>query len=348
MSKNREQLYNKYRPQTFSDVIEQDAIKQILSNQINTNDVKAGYLFCGPPGEGKTTCARIFAREINNGLDTYFEMDAASNSSVEDIKIIRAEARLGAINSDYKIFIIDECHSLSTKAWDPLLKILEETPKGTIFIFCTTEPRKVNAAILSRVQRFDFRRISFQGILNRLKYIIDNENKDGNIITYTDTALDYITKLADGGMRDAVKFLDQCLAYDHNLTYESVCSSLNVISYELLFELLNCILRQREADLMRLVNRIYMMGLDLKYFIEEYSRFILDIQMFTLLGDDVQIMIPNHYLSELHKLSTLNQSIIKYLLEDTADLKANCKYEDKPKQIIMISLLKQCRKVSSC
>lgn len=294
-----------------------------------------------------TTCARIFAKEINGGVDSYFEMDAASNSSVEDVKVIRAEARLASIDAEYKIFIIDECHSLSAKAWDPFLKILEEAPKGTIFIFCTTEPRKVNTAILSRLQRFDFKRISFNGILNRLKYIIEKENTPENPITYTQGALDYIAKLAEGGMREAIKSLDQCLSYTRDLTYESVCSSLNVISYDVLFDLLDMILHQRESDLVKLINEIYMKGVDLKLFINEYISFLLDIHVYHLTRNPELIKIPQDYNDRLQALMTIDLNKLKLLLYDISKLKAEIKFEDKPKFSILVCLIKECEKVNS-
>ncbi len=165
----------KYRPQTFEDLTEQSAVVTILTNQIETNTIKHGYLFCGGAGTGKTTSARIFANMINKGAGTPIELDAASNNSVEDIRRLCEDAQTQSIDSEYKVFILDEVHSLSNQAWQAMLKTLEEPPAKAIFIFCTTNPEKIPQTILSRVQRYNFQRISQEGIVNRLKYVLQQE-----------------------------------------------------------------------------------------------------------------------------------------------------------------------------
>lgn len=166
----------KYRPLSFDDVVEQDEVKAILRQQLQTGTTKNAYLFVGSAGTGKTTCARIFANEINNFKGNPIEMDAASNNSVDDARDLIQQAKTKSIDSDYKVFIIDECHMLTNAAWNALLKLIEEPPAKSIFIFCTTDPQKIPKTILSRVQRYDFQRISQQGIVDRLKSIIDTEN----------------------------------------------------------------------------------------------------------------------------------------------------------------------------
>lgn len=167
----------KYRPKEWSDVVEQDSTKAILQQQLESNSIKNAYLFVGGAGTGKTTCARIFADEINNHEGTPIELDAASNSGVDDVRNIIQQAKLKSLDSEYKVFIIDECHSLSNTAWQAFLKLIEEPPAKSIFIFCTTNPEKIPKTILSRVQRYDFKRISQKGIIDRLKQILDKENK---------------------------------------------------------------------------------------------------------------------------------------------------------------------------
>lgn len=167
----------KYRPATWEDVTEQASTTTILQQQLRSGEVKNAYLFCGPAGCGKTTCARIFANEINKGEGNPIELDAASNNGVEDVREIIQQAKTKSLDSEYKIFIIDECHALSNSAWQAMLKIIEEPPAKSIFIFCTTNPERIPKTILSRVQRYDFNRISTEGIVNRLKYILDEENK---------------------------------------------------------------------------------------------------------------------------------------------------------------------------
>jgi DNA polymerase-3 subunit gamma/tau len=183
-----ETLAVKYRPSVFAEVIGQESIKQILQDQISTKTHKNCYLFTGGAGTGKTTCARIFANEINNGKGSFIEIDAASNNGVDNVREIIDNAKYKSLDSEYKIYIIDECHMLSTGAWNAMLKILEEPPAKTVFILCTTDPQKIPNTILSRVQRYDFQRISLDGIISRLEYIINCENeqarydKDGNFI----------------------------------------------------------------------------------------------------------------------------------------------------------------------
>lgn len=165
----------KYRPKTWEDVTEQDSTLIILKQQLETNQIKNCYLFTGPAGCGKTTCARIFANEINKGQGSPIEMDAASNSGVEDVRNISQQAKLKSLDSEYKIFIIDECHAISNTGWQAFLKLIEEPPAKSIFIFCTTNPERIPKTILSRVQRYDFKRISEKGIIDRLKYILEHE-----------------------------------------------------------------------------------------------------------------------------------------------------------------------------
>lgn len=165
----------KYRPQTFDDMTEQKSIKDILENQIKSKTFQHGYLFTGPAGTGKTTSARIFASMINDGKGTPIEVDAASNSGVDNIRQIIDDAKKHPLDAEYKIYIVDECHSLSNGAWQALLKTLEEPPKFTIFILCTTNPEKIPDTILSRVQRYQFQKISDEGIYERLKAICENE-----------------------------------------------------------------------------------------------------------------------------------------------------------------------------
>ena len=225
-------LYRKYRPKNFEDVVGQDVIVKTLKNSIKNNIVSHAYLFNGPRGTGKTSIAKIFAKilnchdlknlkpcdkciscnQLNNNQNIdIIEIDAASNNGVDEIREIRNKIMLVPSNSKYKIYIIDEVHMLTTQAFNALLKSLEEPPAHIIFIFATTEIHKIPKTILSRCQRFDYKRVSNDNIVKRLKYICEQEK-----IKIEDDALFEIAKLSDGGMRDSVSLLDQAVAYTDN------------------------------------------------------------------------------------------------------------------------------------
>ena len=233
-----ESLAVKYRPTTFDDVVEQSATKVILQQQLNGDDIKNAYLFCGGAGTGKTTCARIFANEINEHKGTPIELDAASNNSVDDVRNIIQQAKTASMGSKYKLFIMDEVHALSNNAWQAMLKLLEEPPMRTVFIMCTTEVNKIPKTILSRVQRFDFQRISNDGIVKRLEYILTQEKLDKQGIDIYN-ALNYVSKLASGGMRDAITMLDKCLAYSSELSMENVLKALGIADYDTMMDFIN-------------------------------------------------------------------------------------------------------------
>lgn len=165
----------KYRPKNWEDVTEQNCIKSILENQLRNNELQHCYLFVGSAGTGKTTCARIFANEINKGQGNPIELDAASNNSVDDMRDLIAQAKTRSLDSEYKVFIVDECHMITVQGWNAVLKLIEEPPAKSIFIFCTTDPNRIPKTILSRVQRYNFTKISQNGIVDRLKYILINE-----------------------------------------------------------------------------------------------------------------------------------------------------------------------------
>lgn len=280
-------LATKYRPKVFNDVVEQESIKIILGQQLNSNEVKNAYLFTGSAGTGKTTCARIFAHEINKGQGTPIEMDAASHNGVDDVRDIIQQARTKSIESEYKVFIIDECHSISNTGWQAFLKIIEEPPAKSIFIFCTTDPQKIPKTILSRVQRYDFHRISQQGILYRLDQICANEN-----VKADDEALEYIAKIADGGMRDAISMMDKCIAYAGELTLENVVQALGTVEYDSMIQLTDCILKGDSAGIVMLVEDLHAQGKELKQFIKSYLQFLLDVHKYDVQCDWKYMNLP--------------------------------------------------------
>lgn len=294
-------LANKYRPKTFDDVSEQGAIKTIIENQINNNDLRNAYLFCGGAGTGKTTCARIIAMMINENKGNPIELDAASNNSVEDVRRIIADSKFKSMDSKYKIYIIDECHSLSNAAWQAFLKLLEEPPKFTVFMFCTTDPQKIPGTILSRVQRYNFQRISREGIIKRLKYIIDSENNENQMerITCEYEALDYIAKQAQGGMRDAITTLDKCLAYNKDLSLKNVVDVLSagVTPYDL-SEFTEFLLKRDTKGALQQLDKFFMSGIDMGLLVNNYFEFLLNLQKYLVLGSKEISNLPNDLLDK--------------------------------------------------
>lgn len=280
----------KYRPATFDDVVEQGSTKIILQQQLESGEVKHAYLFTGPAGCGKTTCARIFANEINKGEGNPIELDAASNNGVDDVREIIQQAKTKSLDSEYKIFIIDECHALSNSAWQAMLKIIEEPPAKSIFIFCTTDPQKIPKTILSRVQRYDFQRISQQGIVGRLMDILISEDyKESDC---SEDAVEYIAKIADGGMRDAITLMDKCLAYSKELTLENVVKALGTTDYDTMFKLTDRLIYQKVDAVIQIIEDLYNSGKDLKQFVKQYIQFLLDIDKYGLGCDWQYLQLP--------------------------------------------------------
>lgn len=325
----------KYRPTTFDDVVEQTSIRVILSEQIKTGTIKNAYLFCGSAGTGKTTCARIFANEINKGQGTPIEMDAASNSSVEDVRNIIKQAQTKSLDSEYKIFIIDECHSLSNTAWQAFLKLLEEPPLKSIFIFCTTDPQKIPKTILSRVQRYDFQRISQDSIVKRLDYILTQEMGESIPHTRPDMdAIKYLAKIADGGMRDAITLMDKCLSYSTDLTLDNVIKALGIANYDIMFDLFDNLIYNKTALVLEQIDSIHKSGVDMKQFVRSLTEFVLDICKYGLTQSFDIIRIPETYDSILKEYKGYEYSRAKELLQSMIELNAEIKWDTNPKYAI--------------
>ena len=337
----------KYRPNTFEDVVEQDAVKIILKQQLESKTIKNAYLFVGGAGTGKTTCARIFANEINNGEGNPIEMDAASNSGVDDVRSIIKEAKSKSLSSEYKVFIIDECHAISNTGWQAFLKLIEEPPAKSIFIFCTTDPQKIPKTILSRVQRYDFQRISQQGIVKRLDWILAQEVKEGNLPEgdYQDLdAVEYLAKLAEGGMRDAVTLMDKCLSFSKELTLENVINALGTTDYETMFNLTDALIDMEAKKLIEIVEGVHSQGKDLKQFIHLYMYFLLDIQKYGVGCPFELLQIPKLPVYE-DWLNNCDDGVLKYLktvLKRVIQLNSEIKYSQYPKADVEAVLLMLC------
>jgi DNA polymerase-3 subunit gamma/tau len=322
-----------YRPSNFSEVVGQENIKQILQQQLSTEEFKHAYLFCGGAGTGKTTCARIFANELNNGQGSPIELDAASNNGVDDVRSIIQQAKSKSMESEYKVFIIDECHSISNAGWQAFLKIIEEPPAKSIFIFCTTDPQKIPKTILSRVQRYDFQRISQDGIVNRLKLILEEENKKAD-----DDALEYIAKIADGGMRDSITMLDKCISYNENVTLENVVKALGTVDYDVMIDLTNKVCGNNILGMVQIVEDIHTSGKDIKQFLKNYLQFLLDVNKYLVGCDWKYVGIPQ--LKEYKDwMNEVDENKVWKLLDVIVRLNSNIKYSQTPKYDIEAELM---------
>ena len=341
----KQTLAVKYRPKSFEDVVEQTAIKDILTDQIETETFQHSYLFCGPAGCGKTTAARIFASDINKGKGNPIEVDAASNNGVENVREIIDGARRKALDSDYKVYIIDECHMLSNGAWNAMLKLLEEPPKTTVFIMCTTDPQKIPATILSRVQRYNFSKISLDSIIGRLQHILIAENEEimdqggpNGAFEYTLEAIQYIAKLADGGMRDAITMMDKCLSLSPDLTVENVVRALGTVDYNIHFELLFNMETGAKSSAVRLIEDVYNSGKDLKQFIKQFQYFVLDVCKYKMFNDFKYVSIPA--LPEYkEKLEDEDLEMALGVLEWARQLNSDVKWESNPKAMTQTAIV---------
>ncbi len=290
-------LYRVWRPQRFDELVGQQVVTQTLKNAIITHQISHAYLFAGPRGTGKTSAAKIFAKAVNchhlqdgepcnqcdlckaitkGQLNDVIEIDAASNNGVEEIRDIRDKAKYAPTQADYKVYIIDEVHMLSTGAFNALLKTLEEPPANVIFILATTEPHKIPLTIISRVQRFDFRRISAQDAFNRMKYILDQKQVD-----YEEKALWVIANAAEGGMRDALSILDQVLSFsDNEVKLTDALTVTGSVTKQLLEKYFLEVTDHQSAAALNTMKDILGQGKDGQRFIEDLISFIRDVLLY--------------------------------------------------------------------
>ena len=287
----------KYRPMSFDSVVGQQALTTTLKNAVKSGKLAHAYLFCGPRGVGKTTCARIFAKAINCEHPTadgeacnecesckafgegrsynIFELDAASNNSVENIKSLMEQTRIPPQVGRYKVFIIDEVHMLSTAAFNAFLKTLEEPPAHVIFILATTEKHKILPTILSRCQIYDFERMTVPNIINHLKSVAEKEN-----IQFDEEALSVIAEKADGGMRDALSIFDQAASFSQgNITYQKVIEDLNVLDAENYFNIIDLALENKVSEVMVLLNTVINKGFDGGHLINGLASHVRNVLM---------------------------------------------------------------------
>lgn len=326
-------LYRVWRPQRFDDVVGQQVITQTLKNAIITNQISHAYLFAGPRGTGKTSAAKIFAKAVNchhqkNGepcnqceicqaitdgtLNDVIEIDAASNNGVEEIRDIRDKAKYAPTQADYKVYIIDEVHMLSTGAFNALLKTLEEPPANVIFILATTEPHKIPLTILSRVQRFDFHRISPQDIFDRMKYILDEKQ-----FKYEDKALWVIANAAEGGMRDALSILDQVLSFsDDHVKLDDALLVTGSVTKKLMQSYFMQVVQHQSPEALKTMDQILEQGKDGQRFIEDLISFIRDILLYQESPDLIQVASTGLKDEDFQTLSQLASAQLMYQMID--------------------------------
>ncbi|PWN07676.1 DNA polymerase III subunit gamma/tau [Rhodohalobacter mucosus] len=284
MAQHYRALTRTYRPQTFDDIVSQEHVTSTLKNAIRQKRISHAYMFCGPRGVGKTTMARVLARAVNeipenvdgealNQTLNIVEMDAASNRKIEDVRQLKDVIRVPPQSGNYKIFIIDEVHMLTKEAFNALLKTLEEPPAHAIFIFATTEPHKVLPTILSRVQRFDFKRISVDEIVSRLKNISEKED-----ISIDEESLHIIAKKADGALRDALGLMDQAIAFcGTTIHYDELLKALNVIGHDSLFEFTQAVEKRDTAEGLRLIDQLMKEGADIQEYLVSLTEHIRNL-----------------------------------------------------------------------
>ena len=353
-------LYRKWRPADFDDVKGQDAIVTTLRNQIKADRIGHAYLFCGTRGTGKTTVAKIFAKAVNceHPVDgrpcgecamcksiaagssmNVIEIDAASNNGVEDIRKIREEVQYSPTEGRYKVYIIDEVHMLSIGAFNALLKTLEEPPSYVIFILATTETHKIPITILSRCQRYDFKRISIETITARLEELMKAEN-----INVEDKALRYIAKAADGSLRDALSLLDQCLAFylGQDLKYDNVLEVLGTVDTEVFSRLLRMVLAADTTGCIRLLEDLIMQGRDLGQFVVDFVWYLRNLLLIKT-SEDAQDVIDmsSDNLALLKEESGLidDDTLMRYI-RIFSELSNDVKYSTQKRIMIEIALIK--------
>ena len=356
-------LYRKFRPDNFSDVKGQDHIVTTLTNQIKANRIGHAYLFCGTRGTGKTTVAKILAKAVNcqnprNGSPcnecemcraiqagtsmNVIEIDAASNNGVDNIREIREEVSYRPTEGNYKVYIIDEVHMLSTGAFNALLKTLEEPPSYVIFILATTEAHKIPITILSRCQRYDFHRITIDTIADRLHELLQIEGVEAE-----EKAVRYVAKAGDGSMRDALSLLDQCIAFylGQCLTYDNVLEVLGAVDTEVFAKLLQLVMKKNVSELMQLIENLVMQGRELNQFVIDftwYLRNLLLVQSSDNLEDVIDMSTDN--LSRLKEEAGMVEmdQIIRYI-HIFSDLAGQIRYASQKRILVEIALIKLCK-----
>ena len=356
-------LYRKFRPQEFEDVKGQDHIVTTLKNQIKADRVGHAYLFCGTRGTGKTTIAKIFAKAVNceHPVDgspcgacasckaiaqgssmNVIEIDAASNNGVENVRQIREEVAYSPTEGKFKVYIIDEVHMMSPSAFNALLKTLEEPPSYVIFILATTEPHKIPITILSRCQRYDFRRISIDTISDRLMELMEKEQVD-----VEEKAIRYVAKAADGSMRDALSLLDQCIAFylGKRLTYDNVLEVLGAVDTEVFSRLLRRILDEDVAGAISQLDELVIEGRELGQFVNDFTWYLRNLLLLQGSADmeDVLDMSSENLALLKEEAGMVQAEVLMRYIRIFSELSNQVKYSTQKRILIEIAIIKLCK-----
>lgn len=356
-------LYRKWRPSTFDEIKGQDAIVTTLRNQIAANRIGHAYLFCGTRGTGKTSAAKVFAKAINcenpnNGSPcgecasckaiaagnsmNVIEMDAASNNGVDDVREIRDDVTYSPTDAKYKVYIIDEVHMMTGSAFNALLKTLEEPPSYVVFILATTEPHKLPITILSRCQRYDFKRISSDVIADRLTEVINNEG-----LKAEDKAIRYIAKAAEGGMRDALSLLDQCTSFflGQEITYDKALEVLGAVDTSVFSEFLRDILARSVVDAFHLIDKILIQGRDINQFVLDFTWHLRNVLLIKSTNDPQEVVDVTEENLELLKKEAVGipeEQIMRYI-RIFSELSNDLKYSTQKRVLVEIAIIKMCK-----
>ncbi len=357
-------LYRKFRPDIFEDVKGQDHIVTTLRNQIKADRIGHAYLFTGTRGTGKTTIAKLFARSVNceHPIDgspcgqcrscqtiasgasvNVIEIDAASNNGVDNIREIIDEVSYSPVEGRFKVYIIDEVHMLSIGAFNALLKTLEEPPSYVIFILATTEVHKIPVTILSRCQRYDFKRITIETIADRLRELMDKEQ-----VHVEEKALRYIAKTADGSMRDALSLLDQCIAFHfgEELTYDKVLDVLGAVDTEVFARLLEMVLARDITGCISLLEEVVMQGRELTQFVADITWYLRNLLLVRTSGSDIEdvIDVSSDNLARLRaEAERMDAEEIMRQIRIFSELSSQIKYATQKRILIEMTLIKLCR-----
>ena len=352
-------LYRVYRPQKFEDVVGQEHITKTLRNQIENNNIGHAYLFSGTRGTGKTSTAKIFARAVNclesieqepcnecevckdilhDNIMDVVEIDAASNNSVDDIRELRENVKYSPTKAKYKVYIIDEVHMLSQGAFNALLKTLEEPPSHVIFILATTEPHKIPATILSRCQRFDFKRVTVKDITSRMKKICVEEN-----IEVEEKALNLIARNSQGALRDALSILDQCISFgDNKIEYKDVVELLGTVNVEQLFDLAQYIINQDTKESLKILNEFIVWGKDIRNLINDLIDHFRNLMICKVSTDlDEIISLPEETIEQLKsQADTINNNDLIRILNILSTTQDNIKTASNPRVVAEVTMMK--------